>query len=81
MIDNRWLVEIFKEQTNNNSVTIPRRWLEDIENASSWAGWWSGPAHWQDTHIYTAKQIREKTLKAYKQYEERHQKWLDTMED
>jgi hypothetical protein len=76
MINNRWLVELLKEEISNNSVTIKSNWLNIIDNASSWAGYWSGPNHWQDTHIYTPKQMREKALEAYKRQEERHREWL-----
>lgn len=78
MINNRWLVELLKEQTGNTSVKIKSNWLDCVDNASSWAGWWNGPGHWLDTHIYTNKQIREKALKAYKINEERHKKWLES---
>lgn len=80
MINNRWLVELFKEQSNN-SVKINSNWLDVIDNASSWAGWWHGSGHWLDTHIYTSKQIRERTLEAYRKNEERRQKYLENKEE
>jgi hypothetical protein len=81
MINNRWLVGLFKEQTNNSSTKINSNWLDVIDNASSWAGWWHGSGHWQDTHLYSPKQIRERTLEAYRKSEERHQKWLESREE
>jgi hypothetical protein len=78
MINNRWLVELLKEQTSNNSVKISSNWLDVIDNASSWAGWWNGSGHWLDTHLYTPKQIREKALEAYRRSEERRLKWLES---
>lgn len=80
MINNRWLVELLKEQIGNNSVKIPSSWLDVIDNASSWGGWWSGPNHWQDTHIYSWKQLREKALEAYKRNEEKRKQWLENGE-
>jgi hypothetical protein len=81
MINNRWLVELLKEQAGNNSAIIKSNWLDVIDNASSWAGWWHGSGHWQDTHLYSPKQIRERTLEAYRKSEERHQKWLESREE
>ncbi len=80
MINNRWLVELLAEQSNG-SATIKTNWLDCVENAASWAGWWHGPGYWQDTHIYTHKQIREKVIQLVKRNEERRRKWLESQED
>jgi len=77
MIENRWLVELLEKQISNNSTKIKSNWLECIDNAASWAGWWHGPGYWQDTHIYTHKQLHEKALEAYRRQEERRKKWLE----
>jgi len=81
MINNRWLVKLLEEQTSNNSVIIKSNWLECIDNASSWGGWWHGSGYWLDTHLYTPKQIRERTLEAYRRSEERRQKYLENKDE
>ncbi len=78
MIENRWLVELFEKQLFGNTAKFDSgNWLKGIDNASSWAGYWDGPDHWLETHLYSGKQIREKILECVKRDRERHQKWLE----
>lgn len=86
IMDNRWLVEIFEKDLFRNAVTPAfqtnlSNWLDEIDNASAWAGYWHGDSsYWLDTHIYTHKQIHERAMRFAKAQEERHQKWLKANE-
>jgi hypothetical protein len=87
MIDNRWLVEIFEKKLFTGAATPAFRinlgnWLDEVDNASSWAGYWYGDStYWSDTRLYTPKQIRAKVLEAVRRAEERRRKWLENQDE
>jgi hypothetical protein len=86
-MNNRWLVKLFEKQLFKNAATRgfeinPTNWLNGIDNASSWLGYWYDDSnHWSDTHIYTWKQIHERALELYRKSEERRKKYLESDED
>lgn len=82
MIENRWAVELVKDDYYNNSVKFPCKFLKNWDNASTWISWlYGGPNNYLDTHIYTSKQIRERVMSAVKAAEERRKKWLESQKE